>query len=348
MKKIGILTLNGNNNYGNKLQNYALKKILEDKNYYVETIWFRKSYVDYIKTKIKYIFPIKKLYKRNIYFERFTIKYLNRKYYNNNNISDLYDYFIVGSEQVWNYNFSTFNTNYFLDFSKDKNKNISYAASFGIDIIRDELKEKFKNGLNNFSFISVREEKGKEIVDNLLKKDISTVCLDPTLLINSDVWKSLEKKPKSLKSKKYILNYFLGNISDEIMEIIKMIAKDNECEIINILDKNGDYYISGPSEFLYLERNAFLICTDSFHSSVFAFLFDRPFIVFDRDDDNANMNSRINTLLSTFKLNDRKFNSNLVYNQVKHDYSEAYKILEVERRKSINFINNALKESRSE
>ena len=39
-KKIAILTLNSNENFGNKLQNYALKKTLEKFNYNVDTIWF--------------------------------------------------------------------------------------------------------------------------------------------------------------------------------------------------------------------------------------------------------------------------------------------------------------------
>ena len=342
MKKIGILTLNGNNNYGNKLQNYALKTILERKGFKVDTIWFRNNNIEYLKTKIKYIFPVKKLYRRNLFFEKFTIKYLNRKYYNNNNISNLYDYFIVGSDQVWNYNFSTFSSSYFLDFSNDKKKNISYAASFGIDYIEDEMKNEFRKGLSNFKAISVREEKGKDIVNNLLENDISKVCIDPTLLIASNDWKLLEKKPKTLKTNKYILNYFLGKVSVEKMNVIKKIAEENDCEIINLLDKKDNYYISGPSEFLYLERNAFLICTDSFHSSVFAFIFDKPFIVFERDDDNAKMNSRINTLLSTFKLEDRKYNPKNKYKQITHDYKQSYKILECERKKSIEFINKAL------
>ena len=71
--------------------------------------------------------------------------------------------------------------------------------------------------------------------------------------------------PKQLKNDKYILNYFLGELSEQRKNEIERIAKENDCEIINILDKNGPYYETGPSEFLYLEQNAFLICTDSFH-----------------------------------------------------------------------------------
>ena len=101
-----------------------------------------------------------------------------------------------------------------------------------------------------------------------------------------------------LNHKRYILTYFLGNLSDSRKKEISRIANEYDCEIINLLDKKDPFYsCCGPSEFLYLEKNAFLICTDSFHSSVFAILYDRPFIVFNREDKLQNMNSRIANLL---------------------------------------------------
>ena len=92
------------------------------------------------------------------------------------------------------------------------------------------------------------------------------------------------------------------------MNEIRRVAKENNCEVINILDKDSVFYECGPSEFLYLEKHAFLICTDSFHSSVFAILYNRPFIVFDREEENVgNMNSRLETLISKLELKNRKY-----------------------------------------
>ena len=138
--------------------------------------------------------------------------------------------------------------------------------------------------------------------------------------------------------------YFLGEINDDIKKEIERVADENNCKIINILDKNDLFYQSGPSEFLYLEKNAYLICTDSFHSSVFAILYDRPFIVFERNQKNGvSMNSRLDTLISKFKLKDRKYNGvKITQNNINHDYSEAYTILENERNKSKKFISKVL------
>lgn len=39
MKKIGIITLSGNYNYGNRLQNYAMQEVYKKLGFEAETIW---------------------------------------------------------------------------------------------------------------------------------------------------------------------------------------------------------------------------------------------------------------------------------------------------------------------
>ena len=138
----------------------------------------------------------------------------------------------------------------------------------------------------------------------------------------------------------HILNYFLGEISKDRKKEIEKIATENNCDVINILDTNSPFYNCGPGEFLYLEKNAFLVCTDSFHSSVFSIIYDTPFVVFERQDKFDSMNSRIDTLLSKFKY--RKFNGNISNDLLKCDYSEAKEILEREKEKSREYLCKAL------
>lgn len=347
--KIGILTLNSNNNFGNKLQNYALKTCLEKYNYSVETLWFYNSLKNRFKPTIKLFLPIKRCIIRENYFERFTRKYLNRKYYSNYNINKLYDKFVVGSDQVWNYKFKGVMKNfdrYFLNFS-DKNKNFSYAASISNDSIDGDYKEKFKKNIENLKNISVREDKAKELLSKISKRNDIETLVDPTMLLESKQWDKIAKKPKQMHiihNKKFILNYFLGTVSDEITKKIEKFAEENNLYIINILDENDPFFKVGPSEFLYLEKHATFICTDSFHSSVFAILYDKPFLVFERVNNGwSSMNSRIDTLLSKFKLENRRFNGEKITKEnLKHDYTEAYKILKEERNKSEKFLKKAL------
>ena len=54
------------------------------------------------------------------------------------------------------------------------------------------------------------------------------------------------------------------------------------------------------------------------------------------------MSSRIDTLLNKFKLQDRRYTGKITEEDLKHDYTEAYKILEKEREKSLNFLKKAL------
>lgn len=346
IKKVGIFTINDDGNFGNRLQNYAVQEILKKYNMQVTTIR-KNNLIGRIKSKLKT--SIKKVlsqnkYKRQVNFCRFN-KNIKFKYYKKDKdlekINKQYNYFIAGSDQIWNPNFGRMSDIDFLTFADNK-KRISFSASFGVEKLPDNLEIFYKERLQNFKSISVREDAGKEIVKSLTKREDIEVLIDPTMLLEAKEWDKVAKVPKKVPKKKYILNYFLGNISDERKNEIDSIAKENNCEIINILEINDPYYCSGPSEFLYLEKNAFLICTDSFHSSVFAIIYNRPFIIFEREDKNVKMNSRIKTLIRKFKLKDREFNYKITDENLKHDYTEAYQILDNEREKSIEFLKKAL------
>lgn len=356
--KIGIITINDNDNYGNRLQNYATQEILKkiDNNNEVITIkndnnmnYKSSNRVKYNIKKIKYylkniLTSIKKDGRKRAFLEfdkKITFSKEIFSPYNNSILDKKYDCFFVGSDQVWNPNGRMTDID-LLKFASDSKKN-SFAASIAVNDINDPTKkEEFQKSLSKFNHVSVREDRGKEIIEEVTgRKDIE-VIVDPTMLLLENDWDKMSKKPKQLNSTKYILNYFLGELSQERKEEIERIAKENECDIINILDKKSPFYQTGPSEFLYLEKNAFLICTDSFHSSVFALLYNRPFVVFDREDSNIKMNSRIETLINKFNLKNRKFERKITEENLNHNYAEAYEILEKEREKANNFLKKAL------
>ena len=353
-KKICIVTLYDTNNYGNRLQNYAVQQTVKKTGYGCESLINVKEYSN-IKNKLKNFlkFFLKRRYRSFILFNK-NIKFSNIKIDNSkiltkektNILNRKYEYFITGSDQVWNPTLKRFNKLELLYFVGKSKKRIAFSASFGIEKLPTESEHMFTNELKKFKNISVREEAGKKIVKELIETPKPEVLIDPTMLLTAQEWDKVSKKPKQLKNikeDKYILNYFLGELSESRKKEIEKIAKENNCHIINILDKEDPFYACGPSEFLYLEKNAFLICTDSFHSCVFAILYNTPFVIFDREDKAVNMNTRINTLLSKFKLEDRRFNGKKITKEnLKHDYTEAYKILEKERKKSEDFLKKAL------
>lgn len=351
MKKIGIITIVDNDNYGNRLQNYAVSNVLSN-NFEVETL----KNVPLLNSKKRFLLRllkhyyyklknIKKTTDRNKCFVEFNKNItFNKGWYvhaYSKNINNKYDYFVVGSDQVWNPNLGRFREVDLLNFT-EKDKRISFSASFAISQLPEEYRNFGSEKLSEFKAISVREDAGKMIVEDLTNRNDVEVLIDPTMMLSADEWDKVCKKPKMLNSKKYILNYFLGELSNARKEEINRIAKENDCEVINILEKDSPFYQTGPSEFLYLEKNAFLICTDSFHSSVFAILYNRPFIVFEREEKIVSMSSRIETLINKFNLKNRKFEGKITEENLNHDYAEAYKILEQEREKANKFLKKAL------
>lgn len=351
---IGLITINDNNNYGNRLQNYATQEFFR-KNYGIDvytiknTILLNKNnknfkyFIKYIVANINLLRERVSISKRQQCFNKFNKKIKYNKfiinwYGNYKKVSDSYDAFLVGSDQVWN-PYGRMSDIELLAFTNKRK--IAFSPSFAVSEIRKSDKEILKREINKFDAISVRENEGKRILEEITDKDIE-ILVDPTMLLYSTDWDKIMKKPKQLKSDRFILNYFLGKLSIERKNEIEKIAKENGCEIINILDKKSPFYKTGPSEFLYLEKHAFLICTDSFHSSVFALLYNKPFIVFEREDKVVKMNSRLNTLLSKFKLENRYYKGKITKDLLEANYEEAYNILEEERKKSDIFLRKAL------
>lgn len=354
MKKIGIITIIDNNNYGNRLQNYAVQETLKKFNQYeIETIKNEprlnkkvskfKYFLKWIKSilaKLKNMTNSSLRKEKFLEFNRENIKFSKKRFNVFKKYKD-YEYFIVGSDQVWNPFFGRLRDFELLNFDTTAKK-ISFSASFGISKLPEEYIEETKKCLSDFKSISVREDDGEKIIKNMgIEKQVE-VLVDPTMMLTTKEWDKVAKKPIQLKSKRYILNYFLGELSEERKKEINRIATENECEVINILDKSSPFYQTGPSEFLYLEKNAFLICTDSFHSCVFAILYNVPFLVFDREDKYEKMNSRIDTLLNKFKLENRKYRSNITKELLETNYQEAYDILKKEKEKADAFLNETL------
>ena len=324
--KIAIITINDNDNYGNRLQNYALQQYLSNKLKIekVDTIWYDPEYncvskIDAFTWKIwiKYFINwgnirgyLKKSYlKDNIRMYnigKFTNK-INTKFdfKIKDNLNEKYDYFIVGSDQVWNPNLWMPENNHpdirFLKFAS-KEKRIAYAASIAIPEIPKDKEKFFKDSLNEMKAISMREKAGVELVRKLTGREVPVV-VDPTMLLSKEEWQKTKLKPEWYSGEKYILTYFLGNSSP----VIEKIAKKNNWKIYNLMDKdNFNLYTSRVEEFVYLISHAQLVATDSFHASVFSILMNTPFLVVNRQQKGvADMTSRIDTLMELFGYQDR-------------------------------------------
>lgn len=352
-KKIGVVTIyDASGNIGNKLQNYAvietynrlgcISSTLATENEINLNTILRSTIFNWARIIVKH----KKLFnpyslRRVIRFKKFN-KLLNVDYSLLNGGECDYDYYSVGSDQVWNPNFYKYDERrkdfYLLTFAGNKRK-IAFSPSFSVESIPVEWEGWFANNLKTFSSLSVREEAGARIIKELTGKD-ATVLIDPTMLLSAEEWRKISSKPKSVKGK-YILTYFLSPKCDAAKKQIKVLQRDMKVyEILNPDDKVvGD---AGPAEFLWLIDHAEIILTDSFHACVFSFLFNKPFLVYDREWKGESMNSRLETLLSKFCIERKHVGTNLKNDVWEHNYNAGYQQLDEERKKAITYLENAL------
>lgn len=262
--------------------------------------------------------------------------------WNNKQISEKYDFFIAGSDQVWNPTYPTTSSINFLQFAP-KHKRICFAPSFGINEIPEVLRPDYSKWLKDIPHLSVREQQGADIIRQLTNREAVVLC-DPTMCLTKEKWLSISKKPDFDTSEPYILTYFLGNRTKKYDKYIEKIAKQNDLKIINLFDVlDLEHYATSPQELLYLIDNAKLVCTDSFHGTVFSIIMHTDFVTFFRNESGKSMHSRINTLLSNFNLQERNFNALQIDNLFKTDFSSVDFVLEFKKNEAIKFLENALK-----
>jgi hypothetical protein len=199
MKKVVIITLYGYENYGNRLQMYAVQKVYktlgfdseiikQEKLKYNEPIIIRLKivikYMLFIRSNLKTLF-LKKL--RIYNFKKHAKLHIkeSKKYVNplaiDKEFHKKYSFLSVGSDQIWgwfNYIVADF---VFLQFAPIE-KRIAFSPSFGSSTIDEKYTEIFTQGLQGFKQISVRESSGAEIVKKLINKEATVLC-DPTMCL---------------------------------------------------------------------------------------------------------------------------------------------------------------------
>ena len=331
-------------NYGNRLQNYALQETLKKLGCKTTTnICTNKVWIHRIKENIKCIRNKYQSDKFSI-FDKKNIKYRYTKAINKID-TEFIDFFIAGSDQIWNPNFS-FNTDReFLTFTNDEKK-IAYAASIGVSELSQSERERFKKNLSTFSKVSVREHDAASLLLSITNIN-PQVVLDPTFLLDSNEWEKIIKQSSIKVDKPFVVKYFLGIRDIAIEKQIDEYSNSNNYEIIDITSDSSIYKV-GPAEFLYLLKNSEYNFVDSFHGTVFSVIFEKQFYTFSRPKEKGfgDMNSRFNTIFKTFDLSERYINfenENSINFVEKIDYKKVSNKLVVEREKSIKYLIDALK-----
>lgn len=363
--KIGIITYHRAINYGAILQAYALQTKLKDcgveniildyRNERLEKIHAKKTLrkCKTLKSLIFFFLAHKNYNRKHVKFRSFLNEHmtLSLPMYSVEDLvayEDDYSLFITGSDQVWNYKLNGKDPAYFLNFVEDKSKKKTYAASFGLSEIPEELKQIYRDLLSDFDSILIRENQGSKIIQDLLSKS-SSVVLDPTMLISKEQWiKKLKLEKSTYKiNDKYILVYAFAG-STNIKKLAINISKETGYKILWISSTYKQSfrikYIkeAGPKEFVSLFSNAEYVITNSFHGTAFSINFNKQFSM-ELLPESSGVNSRLEDILELFGLQDRKITScdpDVINSEI--DYKVVNEKLKIERNKSISVLEDAL------
>ena len=302
MANVGILTMNLRENMGGILQAYALYKEVEQLGH--TPILFRlsrdESPLKRMLRKVMERNPFAGIYDHNHIHQRFLncqpmCDFVDRAFSRKTKIvssekdfittGNALDAIIVGSDQVWRYAYvGNKIEKYFLKGIDNSTKKIAYAASFGIsewEGHNDAQNKELEDLLQQFDYVSVREQSGIAILENTFHYTKGSVCLDPTLLHPASFYDELiETYSKSnetpLPRSKYILAYVL-DLSSEKMRSIEGYAQKQGMEVVFASIPTHKQSLS-PASWLAHMRSADMVITDSFHGTVFSSIYHRPCI----------------------------------------------------------------------
>lgn len=338
MKKIGLLTLNYQVNYGGILQLISLYQYLKFLGYDVEVINYKSfqknSIIRKILLKITNLLwggsfwnSIKdKIVEKKIPREKNSLELINRnKIYldcnlkfteevNETSIEDIgknYDVIIVGSDQIW----SVTDANkliYLFDWNYSGEK-IAYAACSVKTKPSYLNKRKVKFLLKKFDKITVRDKTTYDFVYNSSKIKPTFVC-DPTMLINH---KDFIGAP--MLNDEYIFVYILGDeIKGSHTSLLEKIKGEigNYKIVSSVIPNNSIVATKGadlvfdtctPLEWLNLLYYAKFVVTDSYHGALFSIHYNKDFVAYYKSYKRA---TRLLDLASQYNLK-KNFISNI-------------------------------------
>ena len=354
MKKIGIITIYGYQNYGNRLQNLAVQEILRERGFCAESIvlvdshmkwrWRTLALRKFLQGKILGDIQSERIYR----FLAFDRKYIKTKYLFKTDGQESfhslpeYDYFAVGSDQVWNMTtVPSMIPSRFLDFGDPNAIRFSFAASIENMKYTDEQKEYVKQQLQKFKGISLREKSACDFIESFT--GFQTKCLlDPVFLFDKSEWKSISKEPR-IKGP-YILCYQV--LSNKLMQkVVNKLKKETGYPVVAICNVpfkwiRADYsfFDVSPEEFLGLYNNAACVVTTSFHGTAFGVLFNKTTYTIPK----SISSNRIFDLMHLMGLDEYVVTDVKTMAKKPIDWNKVNEVIERERESSVGFLHEMM------
>lgn len=215
------------------------------------------------------------------------------------------DAYICGSDQIWNPPpRAGVDPAFYLAFGDASVRRIAYAASFGRAHVAKEYRQEIGELLCGLDAISVREESGLRLVQELSTRQAEWLP-DPTLLL--DDYASVLVPPSE---DEFVFGYCLRT-SALIGQIQKQIAAACGLPLLTPYDPQqrwrarGTTLHLGPAEWLGCIAQARFVVTNSFHGTLFSILFRKAFITVPLVRRHEDLNERFRSVLCRLNLENR-------------------------------------------
>lgn len=261
------------------------------------------------------------------------------------------DVFITASDQIWNPFCGGFNPMMFLEFVNGEKKCVAYSSSIARPSFPDSVEARAKADLSKFKHIAVREQHSVDYLKKLLLRDDVRLVVDPTLLLTKEQWIRFSNRAKVEfpLPQRYIFCYFIGDRNGAYEEMVDRVKRKTGIESVITVScgsirnfGGGTFYNNGgPYEFVYLLRNAALVCTDSFHATLFSLKMEVDFIhILKSADDNANssQNLRVYDILKRYDLMYKMYGDKTEDWSRKIDFASVREKLEADIKDSSAFL----------
>lgn len=266
-------------------------------------------------------------------------------------LSDAYDAFVCGSDQVWSLAEPGLNRTFFLRFT-EPSRRIAYAPSFGSDVVPSYNRKRLASWLAGFSHISVREESGVAIVRSLTGSS-PVRTLDPVLLAGRAFWDGLLASVPGAQHRvpgTYAVGYLLSDNEGAASHAVRL-AHERGVELLwvdaGVPAPSGIPVVTpDPLEFVALLYDAAWVATDSFHGLAFSLMLGKDFYLFNRAyEGNARQSTRVDSMLSVAGITQGNSEGIMRLDGSSVDRSEVDALLSMERNRSMTYLSKALEDA---
>ena len=347
---VGIITLVGNFNYGNRLQAYASYIIYEKRGMKPVHLRLCKRFilVDELKLIVKKVLgkhvddPEKLMTSdRRDAFSRFNSRMESKL------VSSTRDDFLnklayvsIGSDQVWNPTLIKHYEDWYLAEFASAAQRIALSPSIGLDNLELEFEKRFAASLTSFPHVSIREKRGAELIKECAGIDAEVIC-DPTLVLPAEEWRAVADG-RCTPEEPYVFTYLLGGVGAEAADVLDRVTEHGRIPVIPLSDrqKPGEPD-AGPAEFIDLIDHAAHVVTDSFHAAVFSSILQTPLTIVHREG-GASMFSRLEQLSEMLGIEEKVYRSPTYDLVLAGEYDGVPEAIEREREKFMTYLEGCL------